>query len=84
MKPSKNDVKLGKFISLVLRHGSVAAGITLDKNGWANTKELLSGINRASRRIDMATLECIVRGNKKRYRFNEAYTKIRANQEPLL
>ena len=81
MPQSANDIKLGKFLSLVLRHEPGAAGITLDKNGWADVEELLAGVRRTGRQIDMDTLERIVReNNKQRYSFNEDHTKIRANQ----
>ncbi len=75
------DVKLGRFLSLVLRHNPGAAGISLDGHGWADVEELLAGVNRTGRRIDKNTLERIVReNNKQRYAFNEDHTKIRANQ----
>ena len=81
MPQSANDVKLGRFLSLVLRHEPGAVGITLDGNGWADVEELLSGVRRTGRQIDMDTLERIVReNNKQRYSFNEDHTKIRANQ----
>ena len=81
MPQSVNDVKLGRFLSLVLRHEPGAAGITLDKNGWADVEELLAGVRHTGRQIDMDTLERIVReNNKQRYSFNEDHTKIRANQ----
>ena len=81
MTQEANDIKLGRFLSLVLRHRPSAAGITLDAHGWADVDELLSGVRRTGRRIDMDTLERIVReNNKRRYSFNEDHTKIRANQ----
>ena len=81
MDQSKNDVKLGKFLSLVLRHNPQAAGIILDEHGWADVQELLAGVRRSGRRIDIETLERIVReNNKQRYSFNADHTKIRANQ----
>lgn len=82
MKKIKNDdVSLGRFISLVLRHNPDAAGITLDKQGWADTEKLIAGIKATGRKIDMETLERIVReNNKQRYSFNEDKSKIRANQ----
>ena len=81
MDQSKNDVKLGKFLSLVLRHNPQAAGITLDEHGWADVQELLSGVRHSGRQIDIETLERIVReNNKQRYSFNADHTKIRANQ----
>ena len=53
--------KLSVFISLVLRHKPVAAGITLDEHGWANVEELIDGINNTGRKMDMGVLEEIVR-----------------------
>lgn len=81
MEQRNSDVKLGRFLSLVLRHDPGAAGITLDEHGWADVNQLLAGVNRTGRRIDLPTLERIVReNNKQRYSFNEDHTKIRANQ----
>lgn len=81
MEQSNGDVRLGRFLSLVLRHDPGAAGITLDEHGWADVEALLAGVNRTGRKIDMATLERIVReNNKHRYSFNGDRTKIRANQ----
>lgn len=81
MGQSNVDIKLGRFLSLVLRHDPGAAGIALDEHGWADVGELLAGVNRTGRKIDMAALERIVReNNKRRYSFNEDRTKIRANQ----
>ena len=81
MEQSNSDVKLGRFLSLVLRHDPSAAGITLDEHGWADVKALLAGVSRTGRNIDMDTLERIVReNNKQRYSFNGDHTRIRANQ----
>lgn len=78
---SKEDVKLGRFLSLVLRHDPKAAGICLDEHGFADVEKLLDGVRRTGRHIDMDTLERIVyENNKQRYSFNEDHTKIRANQ----
>ena len=57
MKNQNNkDVELGKFISLILRHKPEVIGISLDKNGYADVKELLDGINKAGKEIDIITL----------------------------
>jgi putative RNA 2'-phosphotransferase len=80
-KIKNDDVSLGRFISLVLRHEPSAAGITLDSEGWADVDELIRGICATGRKLDMETLERIVReNNKQRYSFNSDKTKIRANQ----
>lgn len=78
---STNDIKLGRFLSLVLRHDPSAAGISLDEHGWADVDVLLNGVRETGRQIDRETLERIVReNNKQRYSFNADCTKIRANQ----
>ena len=78
---SRNDVKLGRFLSLILRHHPEEAGIALDEHGWAEVEELLDGVCSTGRQIDRETLERIVReDNKQRYSFNAEHTKIRANQ----
>lgn len=72
---------MSKFISLVLRHQPEAAYIQLDGNGWADVGQLLDGMKKAGRKINMAELEEIVRTDgKQRYSFNEDKTLIRANQ----
>jgi len=76
-----NDVKLGRFISLILRHKPETINLKLDKNGWADTKELIEKISKSGREIDFEILERIVNeNNKKRYSFNEDKTKIRTVQ----
>ena len=76
-----NIEKLSKFISLILRHKPEEIGITLDDFGWAKVEDLINGINKSGRNIDMDILEEIVRtDNKQRYSFNEDKTKIRTNQ----
>ena len=81
MEQSGSDIRLSRFLSLVLRHHPETAGITLDEHGWADVEQLLAGVRRTGREIDQERLERIVRENEKqRYRFNEDHTKIRANQ----
>lgn len=81
MEQRKNNVKLGRFLCLVLRHHPEGAGIALDEHGWADVETLLDGVCSTGRRIDRDTLERIVReDNKQRYLFSEDHTRIRANQ----
>lgn len=77
---SKKD-SLSKFLSLVLRHHPEAAFVQLDEHGWADVGELLEGMKKTGRKMNMETLEEIVRtDSKQRYSFNEDKTLIRANQ----
>ena len=79
--PSRSDVRLGRFISLVLRHDPSAADITLDEHGWAVVDELIAGMNQRGHNIDPTVLRRIVAENDKaRYSFSEDGLRIRANQ----
>lgn len=70
-----------KFISLVLRHKPEEIGLALDENGWANVSELIERMGKRGHKFDFTTLKEIVDTNeKKRFSFNEDFTKIRANQ----
>lgn len=76
-----DDIKVGKFISYVLRHHPEEIGITLDKSGYADTRELIEGVAKRFEGFDMESLERIVReNNKQRFAFNSDKTKIRASQ----
>ena len=72
----KNYTRAGKFLSLVLRHKPEKIGITLDRHGWAEVRDILTGLN-----LTMEDLVHIVETDEKqRYSFNEDRTRIRANQ----
>lgn len=76
----KHD-KLSVFISLILRHKPEEINLELDEFGYANVKDLLDGINKSGRYIDLDILQKIVDQDKKqRYSFNDDKTLIRANQ----
>ncbi|WP_028488729.1 RNA 2'-phosphotransferase [Thiothrix lacustris] len=78
---SKNKIKQGKFLSLILRHEPEAIGLTLDAAGWVAVPELLKQLAAHGRGMSMAELEDIVASNdKQRYSFNADKTQIRANQ----
>ena len=78
---SERLVKLGRFISLILRHSPETIGIKLDENGWADVEELITLMNKNRRKIDIDTLKEIVEtNNKKRYEFSDDFKKIRACQ----
>ena len=76
----KSRKETSKYISLILRHKPEVIGITLDEHGWADTNQLIEGVNR-THPLTMEILEEIVRTDEKqRYLFNEDKTKIRASQ----
>ena len=77
----KEMVETSKFMSLVLRHQPQKIGIELEQNGWADTSALISGMNRAGYRVTLEDIKEVVTTNdKQRFKFNDDYTKIRANQ----
>lgn len=76
----KKDISI--LISLILRHKPSCIGLVLDKNGWADSAEMIQKIN-ANKNVclDMILLEEIVKtDDKQRYSFNDDKSKIRANQ----
>ena len=74
------DERVGRFISLILRHKPEVIGIKLDPHGWAQVDELIAGVAK-TRYFDREMLEQIVKEDpKQRYSFNLDKTKIRANQ----
>ncbi len=78
---NKKDVKISKFISLVLRHRPKRIGLTLDPQGWADVDEFLRKCGEHHMDISMQDLERVVANNdKKRFAFNEDKTNIRASQ----
>ena len=78
---AKNDVKISKFLSLVLRHEPEAIGLHLDTEGWADIGEL---INKAAKNGRELTREDILRvvaeSDKKRFGLSEDGLRIRAVQ----
>lgn len=51
-------------------------GLTLDKNGWADTKVVLEKLGVTEKELK----DMVATNDKKRFGFNEDFTKIRANQ----
>lgn len=73
--------RIGKFLSLILRHHPDKIGIELDEQGWANVKELIEKCKKHRYHFSMEDLiEVVETNDKKRYSFNEKRSKIRANQ----
>lgn len=78
---NKDEIKVSKFLSLVLRHQPETIGIELNKNGWTAIDELIEKTNLHGIRLDRETLNHIVATNpKKRFAFNDTLDKIRASQ----
>lgn len=77
----KEIITKSKFLSLILRHKPEEVNLKLDKNGWANINELIDKCRSKGIELNFNQLRIIVEtNNKKRFTFNEDFTKIRANQ----
>lgn len=74
-------VRISKYLSKHLRHRPERLGLQLDEGGWVEVQALLDACRRASFELSHAELvEVVERNDKRRYRFDEAGTRIRANQ----
>lgn len=81
MISEKENTRISKFLSLVLRHHPEAIGIQLDENGWISVDILLKQLATHGKNISKEILDHVVAtNNKKRFGYNEDETKIRANQ----
>lgn len=77
----EDEVKISKFLSLVLRHNPALIGLEMDTNGWVSVTELLDKMKAKGYAISMGELNCLVDTNsKKRFAFSDDFEKIRANQ----
>jgi putative RNA 2'-phosphotransferase len=81
MITEKENTRISKFLSWVLRHKPHEIGLTLDENGWAGVNDLIEKSKDANVHLTIDILKHIVDTNsKKRFSFNEPKDKIRANQ----
>ncbi len=77
----KENTRISRFLSLVLRHQPGSIGIILDENGWTDVDQLIKKSADAGTAFDLSTLRYIVETNaKQRFAFNETGEKIRASQ----
>jgi putative RNA 2'-phosphotransferase len=77
----KSLVRYSKFLSLVLRHDPGAAGLTLDRAGWADVGQLLTASAARGFPGSLEALQEVVATNdKQRFAFSPDGSKIRARQ----
>jgi len=81
MISEKDNTRLGKFLSLVLRHQPESIGIVLDENGWTDLNTLIVQASKHGVQLSVDVVKHIVDTNaKKRFALNESFDRIRANQ----
>lgn len=75
------NVKISKFLSLILRHAPEKIGVQLDANGWIAVDELLNAAKSHGTEISRERLdEVVFRNDKQRFAFSPNGLRIRANQ----
>jgi putative RNA 2'-phosphotransferase len=81
MLSEKENIRISKLMSLVLRHKPETIGLTLNENGWADVDELMTKMSQAGVNITPEILQFVVGSNSKsRFAFSTDGTKIRASQ----
>ncbi|GLY99322.1 RNA 2'-phosphotransferase [Actinoplanes sp. NBRC 103695] len=74
MTLTRDQVRLSRRMSMILRHRPESAGITLDANGWVPVATLIAALG-----VTRAELDAVVAGNDKS-RFAIEGDRIRASQ----
>ena len=76
-----NLTHISKLLSKILRHQPDLIDIQLDENGWVDVSILFQNLAKHQTPISFEQLKEVVdTNNKKRFSFNEDFSKIRANQ----
>ncbi len=77
----KDNEKISKFLSYVLRHNPQSIELTLDDKGWARIDELIRCAAKHGKEFTRAQLQEVVETNdKRRFSISEDGNRIRANQ----
>ena len=77
----KEIKRISKAMSLALRHRPEVFNLELDSQGWCNVEQLINNFNKKGYALNINLLQKVVEQNdKKRFAFNKANNKIRANQ----
>lgn len=78
---NKQKIKASKYLSYLLRHKPEAGNLTLDANGWANSRDVLRALAAEGHPATMTILrEIVTTDDKSRYAFRGNDESIRANQ----
>lgn len=81
MIDEKENKRISKFLSFVLRHKPETIGIDLDTHGWTAVDVLIARMREHGFEITREVLEHVVRtNNKSRFAFDDGHTRIRASQ----
>jgi putative RNA 2'-phosphotransferase len=77
----KDTIRLGKFLSYLLRHRPDHLGLELDEGGWASVSELLEACRTGGKTITSGQLaEVVATDDKQRFEFSPDGSRVRASQ----
>jgi len=77
----KEEKRISKFMSLVLRHDPGYIGIVLDASGWIEVETLLAAMAKKGQAVSREQLQWVVdHSDKQRFAVSEDGLRIRANQ----
>ncbi len=73
-----NKKRIGKYVSLLLRHHPEKAGLTIDEHGWADVAELIEKVHPQYSLTEELLHELAYGPDKQRYEFSEDGKRVRA------
>jgi putative RNA 2'-phosphotransferase len=81
-RKSNDQVKISKFMSLILRHSPETIHLNMDKNGWVSIQELIDNTNKYKNlALTIDLIKTVVETNdKQRFKISDDGKRIRANQ----
>ncbi|MGJ8656637.1 MAG: RNA 2'-phosphotransferase [Akkermansiaceae bacterium] len=78
---TKQQTKISKRLSLILRHNPQSVGLELAPNGWVKIADLLQALKSKGTHLNELMLKTLVTENpKQRFEFDESKSSIRARQ----
>jgi putative RNA 2'-phosphotransferase len=80
MLTKKENDKVSKFMSYVLRHNPGDIGMALDENGWVSVDELVNKAQKVMPLTQKMVAFVVKTNEKQRFALSEDGTRIRANQ----
>lgn len=73
-----NNKRMGKYVSMLLRHHPEEAGVILDEHGWTDVKDLIEKVNPRYPLTEEILHQLAFGPDKQRYEFSEDGRRIRA------
>ena len=78
IKKLDNNIKMGKYVSMLLRHHPEEAGVVLDEHGWTDVEDLIEKVQ-PRYPLTVELLQELAYGkDKQRYEFSDDGKRVRA------